>query len=536
MTTRATFGSVVKYSLVYGLALALLTWWVGWRAPFTPDEGIYASQVDRLVDGSWYVDLPSVELNPDGDLDGYGGARTSDGYVHYARHPLYPVLAAVPAHLMGALPALLALSIAGAIASAAAAWRLAEALGASARLSFLIAATSPLAVSAVIGWSHTLGAAASAWAMVWLLRARARSRHIAAWAGVASCLAFAVLVRSEALLFSGAVVLVLVIEGLMSRTRRHVVSALLIGVVIAGTVAAERLWIRSIVGTAVAIEARGAGVANPDLGFLGQRWNGFAHAVLGGSHYDADLELVAWIAATTVAAGAIGIAWRKGASVGAASVAAGTALLAARVLVDPVDPIPGLLIAWPAAAVFILVRRTSASGWIVVATGATFFVAVVATQYADGGALQWGGRFFIAVIPLLAPLLATVAEQRSLRLALVGSAAVVALVGAFSVGRTRAEHDRAVDAIRRHDVELSLTPFSVLPQSMWDDQDRVWLSPSLDEVPEALAVARDHEIRDVLLVWPHELAVPSPAGWEVVDEGTIGYDGFGFRLLRLSPT
>ena len=87
-----------------------------------------------------------------------------------------------------------------------------------------------------------------------------------------------------------------------------------------------------------------------------------------------------------------------------AAVAAVVALVA-----DPTNIVPGLLVAFPLAAVGLLAlgRRSfsTPTATLACATFALFALAVIATQYRTGGTGEWGGRYFALGLPALVPVL-----------------------------------------------------------------------------------------------------------------------------------
>jgi hypothetical protein len=72
-------------------------------------------------------------------------------------------------------------------------------------------------------------------------------------------------------------------------------------------------------------------------------------------------------------------------------------------------PVPGLLLAFPLVPVGLLWLRASdiraRSNAVLAFTCVATSAAVIATQYSVGGSMEWGGRYFHIVLPLLVPLL-----------------------------------------------------------------------------------------------------------------------------------
>src|SRR5262249_44478830 len=96
--------------------------------------------------------------------------------------------------------------------------------------------------------------------------------------------------------------------------------------------------------------------------------------------------------------------WVVVAMVGAA------ACYVARLLVGPAGSVPGLALAFPAGWFLLWAAgRQVADGVaapVMAVVAGVVTIAVLVTEYAIGGGVEWGGRYFAIVIPVAVPVLA----------------------------------------------------------------------------------------------------------------------------------
>src|SRR4051812_25074641 len=115
---------------------------------------------------------------------------------------------------------------------------------------------------------------------------------------------------------------------------------------------------------------------------------------------------------------------------------------------------------------------------------AAFALALYATQYPDGGAFQWGGRY---LTPVLVPLtvvavgglqgLVAARPSGTRRLttgSLAGLAGAVALIGVTAVGSARADVSGIYDQLSANRSAVNVTTAELLPRMMWRE-DVPWL-------------------------------------------------------------
>jgi hypothetical protein len=121
---------------------------------------------------------------------------------------------------------------------------------------------------------------------------------------------------------------------------------------------------------------------------------------------------------------------------------------------------------------------------------AAFVAAVLATQYAGGGGLEWGGRFLSPVIVPLAAVaavgLCTVGRRAAVALAVV--AAMTGAMGLGVVWARRHDHDRLIVAIGRRHPAVVVTDLPPLPRLAWRTHDQIaWWLVDEDDVDAAVA-------------------------------------------------
>jgi hypothetical protein len=246
-------------------------------------------------------------------------------------------------------------------------------------------------------------------------------------------------------------------------------------------IVAESWWVDQIISSpSGALTARsGGGVVASS--FLDGRYQGATRSLLDPRGGVLSLALLATIVATAVM-GALAVRGRPGlAKVWAGVLALALALFALRVLVEPTEPIPGLIIAWPVLLVGVAAigdrwRHLTAELTLAVVFGA----AIMATQYPDGGAVQWGGRFLAPLtVPLavvaavgLARLLASTERQAperagAAKLIVVAAIAVPTLLGARLAGEIRTFHTETYEAVAERVEGIVITPDPQLPRMMW---------------------------------------------------------------------
>jgi hypothetical protein len=412
---------------------------------------------------------------------------------------------------------------------------------------------SPLLFDGYLVIAHTLGAALAAGAVVCALRGlEGRGRPAVAVAGVAGCMAVAVLLRNEAVFWGLA--LGVAVGAFALRRRSRVGGALAVGSVLAAAAAhlGEQAWIGRILGGDTTGVGGGVDAAS---GFLADRVHSLTLTWLRPSYGGApgvDLALVLMVAALVagvVAARRHPEDRRLTVVLGGGAAGAAVAALAA----SPTNLVPGLLVATPlVAAGLVAVRRSTlalTAARLALATFGLFAAAVAATQYASGGSGEFGGRYFALGVPVLVPVvLLALADlgaglDRVGRRAAVGALAVCSLVmsamGLASMADTHRFTERLVataDRVGRATGDgrpVMVATRGAVPRLAWGTFDRQrWLLAEPEglrslvmrlrgEGVERVALVTDHAERDTAALGPgaEVLSRARPrgaAGWQVL--------------------
>jgi hypothetical protein len=141
-------------------------------------------------------------------------------------------------------------------------------------------------------------------------------------------------------------------------------------------------------------------------------------------------------------------------------------------------------------------------------------------------------------VPLLAVFAAT-ATTASLRVSrraaaggLLAGALVTTALGLVALRATRGQYAAIEAAVAAEGAPLAMTPVRAVPQGMWRTDQR-WFVIGSAQVDEALDIAEDGGISDVLVLWPDGLPFEAP-GWTVADHGVVAEESFDLRVLRLA--
>jgi hypothetical protein len=371
------------------------------------DEGAVLSQMEvRRTTGDWGMRNPLPAVDPDARWFGISGSDLdADRAYPYAKHVAYPAVAQ-PFFDLGGARLVVGLSALGSLVTAALAALLARRVRRDLDVPTLwvVGIVSPIFFDSFWAIAHSMGAAFATGAV--LAAVVAIERRQARWIPLAAlAVAAAALLRSEGMLFGVALGGGLLALAGMRRDRLAAAAG-----VAAGAAASVAWWIDGRLHTAV------VGATHPpfristtaDQTWLSARWDGAWASLL-------RPQLQATTTAGTIflgvaLAGALAALYVRAKPTevrlirGLAGIA-GVAAIAA--LAFRVAPVPGLLVAFPILPIGLIVatRSTfeSVTAHIVGVTALLFSGTVVATQYAVGGSMEWGGRFFHLAIPALVP-------------------------------------------------------------------------------------------------------------------------------------
>lgn len=378
-----------------------------------PDEGVYTAQADNLAHGAWAQRRPTAEIDRSGDwFIVTGSLIVADDAIPYARRPLYPVML-TPFFGWFGVGGGLALSVLGTWVAACASAGLAADLNRRAILPtlWLVGLGSPLVFDAFLIVGHSWGAAFAAVCALALTRAQ-RPQGTAvrrlAWVALAmTAAALCTLARSEGVI---AVLALAASMALISAIRRSqpggqraksVWVATLVAAAGVAAYAVNDVWSKSITATA-GVDAT---VADRMPNLLGAFWTGLLRP-----WYPNETAASASMAIVLLAAVAAPLIIRfvprfRVLGIGLLVLASGASCYRA---VTAPDLVSGFIPAtpWLVIGVLSLRRRNGATGQgpALLLASAVATIAILATSYGFGGAVEWGGRFFHVLIPWLAPL------------------------------------------------------------------------------------------------------------------------------------
>lgn len=475
-------GKLWQHALGLAVLLAVLVPVLYNGAVVSADEGAVLSQVEILsTTGSWGIENPIPEVDPDGK---WFGIDISDqaGTTHfpYAKHAVYP-LAVKPLYELGGMRAVVAASALGTLVAAVFAALIARRVtgqvgGRSSSGSldiatlWIVGVISPVFFDSFWVIAHSIGAAFAALAVYSAIRV-VEDRRLIFTVVLATAVVGAVLFRSEGMLLGLALGGACGLVALRSLDRRTARSprAIVTGVdrlavaagVIAGGCSAVAWWIdgrihSEIVGTTIAPFS----IRVPEeTSWLASRASGIWASML-------RPQLLGATAAGTIFLGiallvVIASLYARFKPTETAIIRGAAILIsigALGALALPKAPVPGLLIAFPLLSVGLLSLRRpqlrSSSAQLIVIMAGAYGLTIVATQYPVGGSMEWGGRFFHLVLPVLVPvLLVSVAaagrrlDRVTARISLASLATVSVVLVVFAVGTIVRIHSFTADLV-----------------------------------------------------------------------------------------
>jgi hypothetical protein len=524
---------------------------------FTSDEGAAILQARVLEDsGDWIYEYPLAEIDPEGRARPFlRGDLGTKGLAPYARHPIYPLVLATADRVAGATGMALT-SVAGTLVAALAAALLARRFGRGLDrwALWVCGVASPLFFDAFVILGHSLAAAAAGLAALAACVALERAAR-AADGGPASALRAAALptlglvmavVAAAALRSEGAFVgpaLALGVGAAWWRRTVPTAAAAVLALASVGatavTVLAERVALRGIIGERLPTIAE----ASPS-NWLAGRLEGIGATWFEASYGASRLASGVLVLATVAVALAAVVQRRRpdARSLVVGCLVAAAAGYAVRVVLGPPWHVPGLAIAFPVGwgALWLLTRDVLArpATRLVSVSAVVVVVGVVLTQYARGGGVEWGGRYFAVALPLAVPPLTAAlaavgrrADRRVARAGLVAGVVVSLFVAATALRALRLVHeqtDEVLDAMVVAAAEAGSAPGlerpvvvawnPLLPQIAYRDfDDYEWVVPRRPEVAGYLDRLADEGVERVVLVTPDSRAdLPGLPGWREV--------------------
>lgn len=413
-------------ALLVALIVASSFVWNGFSA--FPDEGLYSMQAHQLTEGSWWGPRSAPDLDDSGLYNHIVKAQAvGDGQLAYTQFPLYSLVLSGGMFLSGPF-GLMLVSLIGTWVAAVGASLIALAVKRSTALvtMWVTGLASPLIFGANIVLAHSLAAAGVSIFVLGLLHALFRdgfnttntheSNSLASlWhlAYALPALWIAISLRSEASVITGAVGAALGLVALGKRPVQWKWLGVAVGVVVSG---ATVYWLNTRWAASIST-VDGHGVNPTDL-VLSERtgpgdamWTALFRPYIGKS---ANFNLV--LAAVPIAAVIGSLALRIGSWkntrivqwIGIIILVATSGAAVYGALTHD-GLISGLFAAFPVLGMSFLWMqlrdiRTDITALLLLAL-AIATVGLLLTIYADGGAQQWGGRFFHALLPVVCPLI-----------------------------------------------------------------------------------------------------------------------------------
>lgn len=466
------------------------------------DEAVYATQAQALVDGSWTSPRPVPDLDPDGamvpliDSDVIG-----DRVVAYRRHPLYPVVL-MPAIAVGGYSAALFMSCFGTLAAAVCAAFLARRIDVRYGIPalWITGIASPLLFDAVTLWGHSLVAASAGLTTLAAFRVTDGGlvwRHVAYGLPAA---VVTVMLRSEGVVFVLALAVVVGATSLRRSIRTTDRTALATGVALGvAAVAAYWLdgrWAASILGSRHDMNVSGLVLAER-TGPVKAAWRTL---LLPARSPGAPFDRWIVVAMLCVVLSALTVrVLRKWRSVPWALAVVAAGCWAVSLLTTAGDwnaIVAGLFAAWPfLTAGLLLTSRSELRNADVarsLAVTAVAGITLVLSIYSEGGALEWGGRFFhILLLPLVGP--AILAFDRS---------------------------SRRFDRTERRAFVVPLVALLVLPSVValsWVAQRKTDIAEEVQQLVKIGTRVTSREERPLVVVWRVRPDGTSRSFWSVAD-------------------
>ncbi|GAC1588015.1 MAG: hypothetical protein NVS3B21_03390 [Acidimicrobiales bacterium] len=548
---------------------------VGNRSTFLPDEGAVILQAQMLSAGHGWFERPQLleTIDPTGHWYGLQlSDHTARGFAPFAKHPVYAVLCAVLYRVMG-VRGIVWLSIFGTVVAAVLSAQLARRSGEALVVPCLwaIGVASPLFFDSFMAVAATLAAALGAAATVCLVRVipprgATASRpidasgppqlvhYLIASGAAAGSIAAATFLRSEAFLFAFALSAAALATGLW--IRRVALVAVSFGPAV-GALGARRIegaMISNILGVAKGARSLQAAGTSAHQSYVDARLVAFVHTWMQPSKFGVrggDLAVVGvWVTTGMIAL----ILRRSSPDQGlvtilvAGSVTAG----AARLFIRPQTPVPGLLLAFPLLwGGVLLISRVDFHPVtaLYLGTASLFATAVLATQYTEGGSLEWGGRFFAMGMPLAVPVVLAVVRRQAVSLdpgirrlglvAVLGSAVLMSALAVVSLRTQHASKQRLVDTVER----ISRGPIRpvVLSTAGWMGRDAYstyprqdWLTVGPGDLPDAAARVRGAGRTQITVInYGLDCLADRLPGWHTLRRATVDSNGRLWQVTTL---
>lgn len=390
--------SVALLGVVLSIQVALFGPGVG----VTADEFALLAQIDALESGSWTVPHPLPEADPGGTayVDHLAG-RTDEGFTPYSKHPLPPLALLAARDVVGPFGPRLVVAT-GQLLAALAVARLVRRVARAATIPafWLIGLASPLALHAHVLWMHSWGLALAAIATeaALVLEQRERRRWVVPLAALLGSVGLLVLVRTEGILFCGALGFAVALTAWRRRSLELFGTAIAISGVAIALWWLEGQWIEHLVGTVSTADVE-------PVGWVESRSRAISAAFLLPGESKA-AAVMGSLASLLFLSAAWCVRRHRPVVVVVALAATGGALHITLLYVPYPAMVPGLLPALPLLILPLVLPRGAAERdrpMLRHLAGASL-VLVALTAYPAGAGIDWGGRYALLAIPALAAL------------------------------------------------------------------------------------------------------------------------------------
>lgn len=384
-------------SLFFAALLMVLFQVVGTSGIWNADEGAALAQAERVHDSKPWAQPWDLESRAQDDTQYpiHLSSKTENGWVPYAKLPLYPYLLGASLDLGDWGP--LGVSMAGTLLAAMTTWCIAWRMRpGTERLAFWVAAIgSPLLFNSFTVWAHPLGSALFGVAILGVERVFAG--RIWGIAVVGAALLVGTQLRNELVLVACGLGAVLVIAGVVRRDRLVAIAGGVSGVAGVGGYLLGARWARTLSGSPVDVEWSGATrTVTGRLSAFHQTW-----LDQGTSDWRAGVSLAA--TALLLAGGYIVASEHHRKVTGFALIAVGATSGALIAALSPGVLVNGVLVAAPVLTIAIGAARLGPweDEWVRwSAAGVVVSILLVLGQTYDiGGAAEWGGRYFAWMLP-----------------------------------------------------------------------------------------------------------------------------------------
>lgn len=403
--------STAVLTVIVCAALPLMHTQMTW----TSDDGGYHLQVEALQNGSWSISDPAAAVDPTGASFPYVNSQhNGDRYFPAAPRPLWALVLQLGQKIGGDVYGFLAPSIIGAIATCVACWFLSERLlKGSGAVGFWVAAVSPVMFNAYLAWAHAPDAALCGFAMLACARAYEEEKlRVRTLALIVLPFGVGCLLRSETLLLAFVAIGLLFLLRVRKKDVWASVGLAISGILVLGFVGASELWRRHIMNGG---EAQLPSVKSKS-GYLLSRVHSASNSLFRGSGYDPNASKLCFLI-LAIAAALVMYARRYRSEKAKIIVPAAIGLVLAsfvwRFITVDRDFVDGLFAAWPVVMICAFALspsftkpKLSLRAYMFVTAGLVLLLSI-ATQFEEGGGVEWGGRYLSPIVPILAALVAS---------------------------------------------------------------------------------------------------------------------------------